>query len=172
MRPLDFRLPIILTAALLLALPARAENAALLGTFGDWEAYKETEGGKTVCYMGSQPTKARGKYKKRGETFILVTHRPAEKTMNVISINAGYTYQKASEVDAVIGKQTFKLFTDAGHAFAYDQKTDDALVKAMVKGAQMVIKGTSSRGTRTTDTYSLKGVTAAHKAIGKACKVK
>ena len=107
-----------------------------------------------------------------GETYILVTHRPAEKSLNVISINAGYTYQSGSEVDVVIGKTTFKMFTDAGHAFAYDSKTDGAIVKAMIRGARMIIKGTSSRGTQTTDTYSLKGFTAAYKAINKSCKVK
>ena len=33
----------------------------------------------------------------------------------------------------------------------------------------MVVKGASSRGTATTDTYSLIGVTKAHGAIDKAC---
>ena len=33
-------------------------------------------------------------------------------------------------------------------------------------------QGTSSRGTQTTDTYSLKGFTAAYKAINTACGVK
>ena len=42
----------------------------------------------------------------------------------------------------------------------------------MIRGARLVVKGTSSRGTKTTDTYSLKGFSAAFKAIGKACKVK
>ena len=61
---------------------------------------------------------------------------------------------------------------DVGHAFAVDTKTDKALVDAMIRGARMVVKGTSSRGTKTTDTYSLKGFSAAFKTIGKACKVK
>ena len=43
---------------------------------------------------------------------------------------------------------------------------------AMKGGKAMVVKGTSSRGTLTTDTYSLAGFTAAYAAIGKACKVK
>ena len=33
----------------------------------------------------------------------------------------------------------------------------------------MVVKGISSAGTKTTDTYSLKGFTAAHAAINSAC---
>jgi hypothetical protein len=39
----------------------------------------------------------------------------------------------------------------------------------MRAGSTMVVKGTSARGTRTTDTYSLKGVSAALDAIDKAC---
>ncbi len=169
LRPAVSAFALILIAA---TVPVDAQDAVPIGNFGDWEAYKESEGGKAVCYMGSQPKKAKGKYKKRGETYILVTHRPAEKSLNVISIKAGYTYQSGSEVDVVIGETTFKMFTDAGHAFAYDSKTDGAIVKAMIRGARMIIKGTSSRGTQTTDTYSLKGFTAAYKAINNACEVK
>jgi len=165
---------LLLAPALGLAapVPAAAENASLIGTHGDWEAYTEQEGGKPVCYVGSQPKKAEGKYSRRGESYVLITHRPAEKSADVVSVKAGYAYQKGSEVDLVIGTETFKLFTDSGHAFAYDEKTDSRIVQAMIRGAAMVVKGTSSRGTLTTDTYSLTGFTAAYKAINQACGVK
>ena len=42
----------------------------------------------------------------------------------------------------------------------------------MKRGRKMVVKGKSSRGTATTDTYSLTGFSAAYKAIGEACGVK
>jgi hypothetical protein len=69
------------------------------------------------------------------------------------------------------GKQ-FSLFTDDDTAWGGDAKVDSALVAAMKAGATMIVKGTSARGTLTTDTYSLAGFTAAHKAIDKACDVK
>ena len=152
--------------------PATAQEASLLGSFGDWEAYRESDGGKPVCFMGAQPKKAKGKYKKRGETYVLITHRPAEKSFGVVSVRAGYAYRKETEATITIGKNSFRLFTDIGYAFAKDKKTDTALVKAMIRGANMVIRGTSSRGTKTTDTYSLKGVAASWKAINRACKAK
>jgi len=148
-----------------------AYSATSLGIFGDWEAYTERDKGKLVCYMGSEPTKTRGKYKVRGKTFVLITHRPTEKSTNVVSVQAGYTYKKDSETEIIIGKKTTKLFVDNRHAYAYDAKADSELVKAMVRGAAMTVKGTSSKGTLTTDTYSLKGFTAAYKAISAACKV-
>ena len=89
----------------------------------------------------------------------------------MISVQAGYTYEKASEVELIIDKSSFKLFTDEQWAFAADTATDNELVKSMIGGAALIVRGLSSRGTQTTDTYSLKGFTAALKAIGKACKI-
>ena len=165
-------LPLLIAALALCPAAARAQGASQIGSFGDWEAYQELEGGKKVCYIGSKPKKSQGKYRKRGDVYMLITHRPAEKALDVVSINAGYTYQPASEADVQVGDNKFKLFTDGDYAFAYDQKADAALVAAMIKGAQLTVKGVSNRGTATTDTYSLKGFTAAHKAIGVACGVK
>ncbi|HVY52648.1 MAG TPA: invasion associated locus B family protein [Devosia sp.] len=42
-------------------------------------------------------------------------------------------------------------------------------VAALKAGTKLVVHGTSARGTKTTDTYSLAGVTAAMDAIDKAC---
>ncbi len=39
----------------------------------------------------------------------------------------------------------------------------------MKAGSNLVVKASSSRGTDTTDTYSLSGFTAAYNAISKAC---
>ena len=149
--------------------PSQAERP--LGSFGDWEAFTEREGKNLLCFMASEATKARGDYSKRGQTYVMVTHRPAEKSANVVSVEAGYSYKDGSEVEITIGKETFKLFTHGTTAFAYDAKSDNALVKAMIRGAGMTIKGYSSRGTLTTDTYSLKGFSASYKAISAACKV-
>ena len=54
---------------------------------------------------------------------------------------------------------------------AWLASTDDeaGFVKALKAGSQLVVKGTSGRGTQTTDTYSLSGVTAAMQAIDAAC---
>jgi hypothetical protein len=43
-------------------------------------------------------------------------------------------------------------------------------VAALKKGSKLVVHGTSSRGTKTADTYSLSGVTAAMDTIDKACQ--
>ncbi len=162
---------IVLLVCVLAGLGAPASAGTSLSKHGDWEAFTGRESGKLVCYMGAVPTKSRGKYTKRGRTFLLITHRPAEKSKNVISLQAGYTFEKTSEVELAIGETSFKLFTDEQWAFAANTATDNELVKSMIGGAALIVRGLSSRGTQTTDTYSLKGFTAALKAIGKACKI-
>ena len=54
-------------------------------------------------------------------------------------------------------------------AWVDNEAGQGALVNAMKRGNELVFKGTSERGTLTTDSYSLKGVTAAMRAIDKAC---
>lgn len=149
-----------------------AKAAKLISQSGSWKAFINTENGKKICFIGSEPKKSTGKYSKRGDAYVLVTHRPAERARNVVSISAGYTYKPSSEAVISIGDQSFNLFTDGGAAWAYDAKADKAITRAMKAGLVMIVRGTSARGTRTTDTYSLKGFTKAYNAIGKACKGK
>ncbi|MHA1599872.1 MAG: invasion associated locus B family protein [Alphaproteobacteria bacterium] len=149
-----------------------AQGIERLGDFGDWSSFQFTEDGNKACYMASQPKKAVGDYKKRGDIYAIVTHRPGEKLHDEVSILAGYSYKEGSTVQVVIGGKTFELFTQGDGAWAKDKKADKTLVKAMIKGSSMVVKGTSARGTKTSDTYSLKGFTKAYAAIGKACGLK
>ena len=97
-----------------------------------------------------------------------MTNRKADNVRGEVSFEAGYTYKKNSTVKLAIGSQTFELFTSDGNAWAR-QGDDVKLVKAMKAGSKMVVRGTSSRGTATKDTYSLLGFTKAINAINKAC---
>jgi invasion protein IalB len=140
-----------------------------IGTFGDWQAVTFDESGKKGCYITSKPTKEEGQYSQRGRVYVLVTHRPADKSYDVVSVVAGYTYGENGDVTLTIDQTDFDLFTHQDSAWAPDSATDKALVDAMKKGNSMVVRGTSSRGTKTTDTYSLSGFTKAYQAIAEAC---
>jgi invasion protein IalB len=147
---------------------AAAQQKAL-GTFRDWTAVVDGTGSTRICYIGSVPKKAEGKYTKRGETHVLITHRPADKVTGEVSVTAGYPYKTGQDAEAEIDGKTFKLFTRGENAWAYNAASDRSMVSAMKAGREMIIRGTSSRGTLTTDTYSLSGFTAAYAAIDKAC---
>lgn len=151
---------------------AFASGPRLIGTYGDWSSYVFEENGNKVCYMASQPKKAEGNYTKRGDIFALVTHRPAEGTKNVFSYITGYTYKAGSDVAVMVDGKRFTLFTQGETAWTPDADTDNRLANALRKGSKLVVKGTSSRGTATIDTFSLNGSGAAHDAIGQACGVK
>jgi len=165
---------VTLLSALLstIAFAAFADEPKVLSVHNDWTAYTFKEGAGTVCYMASQPKKSEGSYKKRDDVFALITHRPAENTKNVFSYIAGYDYKPGSDVTLTIDNQSFKLFTHKDMAWAKDADTDNKIAAALRKGSKMSVKGTSARGTDTTDNFSLKGTGGASDAINKACNVK
>ncbi len=168
-------LAVAFAAAVLLAPlsgPAHAadsQDIERLGKFQHWRAFTYTEDGNRVCYMASEPQKEEGDYDRRGEVYAMVTHQPARGTEDVVSFVIGYPFKKQSRVTVDIDGKKFTLFTHEDTAWAADKKTDEALVRAMKRGREMVVQGVSNKGTDTTDTYSLMGFTDAHNAIDDAC---
>jgi hypothetical protein len=144
----------------------------VLGAYSNWVAYTFLENGKKVCYMASSPVKEEGKYRVRGDVYAVVTHRPWNDNVNEVSLIAGYPFKKRSIVEAVIDDDSFVLYADNDTAWNKTAKDDDAMVEKMRAGTRMVVVGTSSRGTRTTDTYSLMGFTKAHEVISEECGIR
>lgn len=148
---------------------ALASEPEEIGTYGGWKAYKFIENGNSVCYMAATPQKAEGKYTSRDDVYALITHRPAENTKDVFSYIAGYPYKEGGAVTIEVDGKKFSLFTQDETAWAADAVADGALATAIRSGSKMVVKGTSRRGTDTTDTFTLDGSSAAYEAISKAC---
>ena len=121
--------------------------------------------------MMTIPKKEEGKYTKRGEVYAQVVKNMGTKDTGVVNFAAGYTFKENSEVNIKIDdKHSFILFTNKSTAWTQTEKDDASLIKFMKLGNTMIVKGISSRGTNTKDTYSLKGFVAAYKAINKKCK--
>lgn len=152
-----------------LASSAFAGQPRLMATYGDWEVYVFFENDNKVCYMASQPKDQQGDYSKRGSPFALITHRPADRTYNVFSYITGYTYKAGSEATVEIDNDSFSLFTQDETAWGPDAETDKRLANAIKSGKRMIVKGTSSRGTLTTDTYSLSGSSKAYERMSDEC---
>lgn len=183
MKRLTFSISLPIALALAAAGPACAEQASprSLGTFNDWAAYEMNQGDKKICYAISIPedmspkTVTRGGVTEninRGQVYVTVSNRPGAKVANEVQISAGYAYQKDSKVSATVDGKAFEMFTQADAAWAYDPQSDRAMVDAMKRGNKLIVAGASSRGTKTRDTYSLSGFTAAHGAVNKACPVR
>lgn len=152
------------------SLSAWAETPQLLGQFGKWQAYSYLEGASgKVCFISAVPDQSEGQYKRRDPVYLMVTHRPLEKASNVVSFIAGYTYKSAAEVHIAIDGQEFSLIGQDNTAWAPDDGTDSQLVDALKRGTKLTVKGYSSKGTLTTDRFSLTGSGQALKAIDQAC---
>jgi hypothetical protein len=168
------RIAAAILAAIVLALPAGAQEPKgkqpvperLGDPSGVWNAYTYKVANGKVCYLVGEPQA------KRKGANALVTHNTADKTANVVSFIAGYTYPEKAEVDLDIDGQKFKLFTEKDTAWARDAETDRKIVDAMVRGKQAQVKGAPAKGAATTDTYSLIGFTQALHEIDKACSIK
>jgi invasion protein IalB len=162
---------ITLLAALLAAVgtaPALAEDAKKLASIGNWEAYAYSEGGAKVCYAAARADKPREK--DRAGTAIAVTHRP--KSPGEVSLIAPYGFKKDSDAEIQIGGMKHTFFTKGGSAWAKDGTADKAIIAAMAKGKDVLVKAQPSKGAAITDTISLKGFGEALAAIDKACGVK
>ena len=159
----------LLVSLLALSSPAGAAEQDL-GTFGAWRSHTFVEGDHRVCSMWSQPTSARGNYTRRGEIFSFVTHRPAENARDKVSFEMGYDIELGRGLKVRIDdKAEFSLVTSGSTAWSEQVEASRAMIRSMKAGIEMVVTGVSTRGTETTDTYSLAGFTAAYGAISKAC---
>ena len=63
-----------------------------------------------------------------------------------------------------------RFFTGKFTYWAPTDEVDKKMIQAMKRGAKATLTGRSSRGTKTEDTFSLKGFTAAVEDASKRCK--
>lgn len=149
-----------------------SEQAVLLGQFGDWGAYKAEPGGKKVCFALSKPTSAvtEPPGRSRDPSYAFVSSRPAEKVKNEISVIVGYPQKAGYDATAQVGSASYTLYTQDDGAWVKNAAEEPKMIEAMRNGAELVIKSESTHGTKTTDTYSLKGISDALKKVADECK--
>lgn len=158
---------IVLSVATLL--PSLADAAPkLLSNHQDWNLYV-VEGNEKLCYIASEPKKQEGTYKSRGNPFIIVARIPSNPPIDEVSVRVGYTYKKGSEVSVRIDATPFKFFTNDEQAWAKSAEDDKAAIAAMRRGKQALVQATSTRDTKSSDTYSLSGFSDAYSALTTAC---
>ncbi|MEM7641616.1 MAG: invasion associated locus B family protein [Pseudomonadota bacterium] len=152
--------------AAILSLPATAqETTNRVSIETDWAIFVEDN--PTQCFIVSAPTGIRNTrdgqevQARRGDIRFWVSYWPGESAGGQVSLTGGYPYADGSNVTVQIGSDTFELFTDGELAWASSPADDQRIIAAMRRGSQAVVSGRSGRGTRTEDTFSLLGFTAA-----------
>lgn len=150
---------------------ALADDPVSLGTFDDWESFTYQASGAPVCYIYSVPKKSDAAKKvKRDPIYFLVTHFSGRKIHNQVSTIIGYPFKESSTVTVKVDETAFELYTNGDVAWAAAPETEMQIVNAMKTGSSLSVTGTSWKGTETTDTYSLAGVSKAMDKIDSACK--
>ncbi len=153
--------------------PAQAEESTnRVAAETDWSVFVEespkecwavSAPRETVNTRGGEPVQVR-----RGDILLFATYRPDRSTPE-ISFTGGYPFAPDSTVDVTIGSNEFQLFVDGQWAWAGSPEEDARLFAAMRAGAEAVLTARSSRGTDTSDTFSLFGFTAATEEAERQC---
>jgi hypothetical protein len=142
-----------------------AQTPSRMNQFEAWGAYSYNSDNGKVCYVLSVPTRAEPGNVNHGDNFFLISQRPGQGVSYEPQAMMGYQLGEGSKVDVTIDGNEFTLFTRGNSAWVENAEREPELVAAMRSGMSMTVEATSSRGTNTSYTYSLSGVTAALDAI-------
>ena len=141
-----------------------------IGKFGDWEALS-AEGKDKLCYAlgAAQKRQPEGKLKD-AKANIFVSTRPSEGVRNEIAINLGYATKENGAATADVDGTSFELVTMKESAWLKNPAQEKEFVESMKHGSKLVVKAASAKGTSSTDTYSLKGLSDALARVQQECK--
>ena len=144
----------------------------LIGQFGTWGAYTATPNGKKVCFALAKPSssKTNPPNRPRDPAYAFVSTRPAEKVANEVSVMIGYTLKQGSESSLEVGGASYSMYTQGDGLWIKNAAEEERMVEAMRKSADATVKGVSAKGTETTDTFSLKGLSQALDKIAQDCR--
>lgn len=146
---------------------AAAQNVDLVEKQGAWSVYADAA--KEVCFVASQPQAVEPLGANRGPIFFYISAWPKDGVKAEPSVKVGYPVNTDKDMSVTVGSDTFKLFVKGERGFVADAGEEQKLVDALKKGSNAVVKATSTRGTNTTDTYSLMGITAALDKLAATC---
>jgi Invasion associated locus B (IalB) protein len=154
------------------AAAAGAAEPTLIGQFGTWGAYTATPNGKKVCFALAKPasSKTNPPNRPRDPAYAFVSTRPAEKVTNEVSVMIGYTLKPGSESTLEVGGASYAMYTQGDGLWIKNAAEEERMVDAMRKASDVVVKGMSAKGTETTDTFSLKGLSQALDKLAQDCK--
>jgi len=154
------------------AAAAGGVEPTLIGQFGTWGAYTATPNGKKVCFALAKPSssKTNPPNRPRDPAYAFVSTRPAEKVSNEVSVMIGYTLKPGSESTLEVGGASYSMYTQGDGLWIKNAAEEERMVDAMRKAADAVVKGVSAKGTETTDTFSLKGLSQALDKLAQDCK--
>jgi len=150
------------------------ESTNRVGAKTDWSIFVEDSPAKE-CWVVSKPTKIvntrGGKVvtAKRSDILFFVTYRPTTGVRGEVSFTGGYPFAPDSQVALKVGDKSYQMFVDGEWAWPATPGDDAKIRDSLKRGSSAVISAQSKRGTKTKDTFSLNGFTAALAEAEKRC---
>lgn len=154
----------------LMPLAGQAQSVRVLGDFRDWSAYATSQNGAATCFAMSKAKSVSPAPDGFTEAYLYLTHRAGQQVRNELNLVAGFTFAPDSEATLSVGSNSYALFTQGDAAWLDNPAEADTLAGVMRAGSTLVIEGTSDKGIRIAETFSLSGATAASKAIDGECR--
>lgn len=142
----------------------------------DWSVFEYKDGEKRECWAVSTAKESvntregRVVAVRRSDILLMVSFLPHMKVAGQVGFTGGYPFAGGSNVDVKIDGQSFVLITEGEWAWPASAGDDAKIVAAMKRGTEATLSARSSRGTKTEDTFSLLGFTAAVEDAEKRCK--
>jgi hypothetical protein len=145
----------------------KAEGPKAIGTFEDWIAATHQEAGQPVCYAFTRAESSIPVLTGRGAVVLTVTQRSSGR--DAVAIEAGFPFAANATVDVQADQTGLDFYTAQRAAFA---RNGHAAVTAFQGAGRAIARSPGPRDEKITDTFSLKGFSAAYAAISKACPAK
>lgn len=164
------KLVVVVAAALFAPTLAAAAEPQSVAKFRDWSVFVRDVDGDRICFAATEATAKHPAKVNHGDVFFLVSTWKSGAAVNQPSFMAGYNLKDASGPTVRVGARSFAMFASDNEGFIEAAKDEQALVTAMRTGADMRVSAVSSRGTATSYTISLQGISAALDKVKEACK--
>jgi hypothetical protein len=158
-----------LALALALTAPAFAQSVRILGDHNQWSAYATTESVGRICFALAKPSSVEPRPEGYTEAHFYITHRPSEGVRTEINLVAGYNFAPDTPATLNVGGQSFALYTRGDAAWLANPGEAGAAAQAIRAGSTMTVEGTTERGIKVRQVFSLSGATAASRSIDAAC---
>lgn len=161
-------------AALALAatpLSAQQVSTNVVASETAWSVFEETQGCWAVATAKESVNTRDGKVVavRRGDILFYVTYVPDQNVSGQVAFTGGYPFKENSTIEVNIDGTKFDFFVQGEWAWTKSPEDDAKVIAAMKRGSNAVISAQSARGTKTKDTFSLLGFTAATEEAAKRC---
>ncbi len=153
---------------------AQEESTNQVAAKTAWSVFEDQN--PRECWAVSSPTETvntrdgRVVAVRRGDILFMTFFRPGAGVQGQVAFTGGYPFAGGSTVNLNISGNSFELFAEGEWAWPASAADDAKIIAALKRGSDAVLSAQSSRGTKTKDSFSLMGFTAALEEAEKRCK--